>query len=146
MESVGKRCGRCHCKKYQARGFQGETTPGPCKQSPMDAPTPIFEKRYNKQSQPGIGERIGTRYKIQNRTGIVNLSQFLRLNENIGHFLRFERLPRIWNTGRLVYKSILSVLSFIVNTNSSINPTLHYPKAHYSIFQHSIIPIVSKAS
>jgi len=101
LESVGKCCGRCHRKKYQARGFQGETTPGPCKQSPMDAPTPIFEKRYNKQSQPGIGERIGTRYKIQNRTGIVNLSQFLRLNENIGHFLRFERLPRIWNTGIL---------------------------------------------
>jgi tRNA1(Val) A37 N6-methylase TrmN6 len=73
LESVGKRCRRCHRKKYQAGGFQGETTHSPCKQSPMDAPTPIFEKRYNKKSQPSIGERIGTRYKIQNRTGIIKM-------------------------------------------------------------------------
>lgn len=39
----------------------------------MDAPTPIFEKRYHKQSQPNIGKRIGTRYKIQNRTGIIKM-------------------------------------------------------------------------
>lgn len=74
MESMGKRCGRCHRKKYETRGFQGETPSGPCKQSPMDAPTPIFKKRYNKQSQPSIGERIGTRYKIQNRTGITMMN------------------------------------------------------------------------
>jgi len=73
LESVEKRCWRCHLKKYQTRGFQGETTPGPCKQSHMDAPTPIFKKRYHTQSQPGIGERIGTRYKIQNWSGLIKM-------------------------------------------------------------------------
>jgi len=71
LESVGKRCGKCHCKKYQAGGFQGKITLGPCKQCPLDASTSIFEKRYHKQSQPSLRERIGTRHKIQNRTGII---------------------------------------------------------------------------
>jgi len=32
-----------------------------------------------------------------------NVSEFLQLNENIGHFLRLERLPRIWNDGIVEY-------------------------------------------
>jgi len=32
---------------------------------------------------------------------LLNGSDFLQLNENIGYFLRLERLPRKWNTGIL---------------------------------------------
>ncbi|MGB5992666.1 MAG: hypothetical protein WBG61_10115, partial [Desulfobacterales bacterium] len=41
---------------------------------------------------------------------------------------------------RLVFKRILYIFNFIVSTNFTINPTLHYPRTHYSIipaFQHS---------
>jgi len=40
----------------------------------------------------------------------------------------------------LVFKKILSIFNFIVNTKFTINPTLHYPRTHYSIipaFQYS---------
>lgn len=46
-----------------------------------------------------------------------------------------------WDTGNLVFKRISSILSFILKTNFTINPTLHHPKTHYSI-----IPIVSEAN
>jgi len=32
-----------------------------------------------------------------------------------------------WNTGKLVFKRILCIFNFILNTNSNINPTFHYP-------------------
>ena len=52
------------------------------------------------------------RNSIWTRTGQLNVSEFLQINENIGHFLRparsclamaggLERLPRIWNNGIL---------------------------------------------
>ncbi|RZB36595.1 MAG: hypothetical protein SRB2_02091 [Desulfobacteraceae bacterium Eth-SRB2] len=59
--------------------------------------------------------------------------------------LRFECLPRIWNNGivefwKVGFKRILASFNFIVNTNFTINPILHYPITHYSIipaFHHS---------
>jgi hypothetical protein len=57
---------------------------------------------------------------------------FFQLDENIGHFLRLERLPRIWNTERLVFKRISAIFNFIVNTNFTINPEPIIP-----LFQHS---------
>ena len=47
-----------------------------------------------------------------------------------------------WNIGMLIYKRILSIFYFIVNTNFTINPIRHYPRTpvcvqrtgrHYSI-------------
>ena len=33
----------------------------------------------------------------------VSVSKFLQLNENIGHLLRLECLPQIWNNGVVEY-------------------------------------------
>jgi hypothetical protein len=51
-----------------------------------------------------------------------------------------------WNIG---FQKDISHFNFIVNPTSggTINPTLHYPRTHYStipLFHCSIIPIVSK--
>jgi hypothetical protein len=46
-----------------------------------------------------------------------------------------------WKVGRLVFKRIFAISNFIVNTNSTINPILHYPRTHYSIIPEPIIPL-----
>ncbi len=52
-----------------------------------------------------------------------------------------------WNTGGLVFKRILAIFYFIVHTNFTINPILHFlsaPEAQNPLFQHSNIPIGAK--
>ena len=41
-------------------------------------------------------------------------------------------MPRIWNSGRLVFKGLLAIFNFIANTNFIINQILHYPRTHHS--------------
>jgi hypothetical protein len=33
----------------------------------------------------------------------LSVSEFLQLDEDTGHFLRLQRLPRIWNIGIVEY-------------------------------------------
>ena len=52
-----------------------------------------------------------------------------------------------WNNGRLVFKRILSIFKFVINTNFTINKKLHYPGTHYSnipAFHYSNISIEAK--
>jgi hypothetical protein len=44
-----------------------------------------------------------------------------------------------WNTERLVFKRMLSILNFIVDTNFTINPTIAL--SQNPLFQYSSIPI-----
>jgi hypothetical protein len=57
---------------------------------------------------------------------VTIVSEILQLNENIEYFLKLECLPRNgimewWNTGRLVFKRIVAIFNFMVNTNYTIN-------------------------
>jgi hypothetical protein len=49
-------------------------------------------------------------------------------------------IMELWNTGRLVFKRILSIFNFIVSTNFAINQHCIIPEPIIPIFQYSSIP------
>jgi len=51
------------------------------------------------------------------------------------NILMVERLPWMlgkWNTENLIFKRISSILSFILKTNFTINPTFHHSNCERS--------------
>ena len=55
-------------------------------------------------------------------------------------------MPRIWNSGGLIFKRIKFIFSFIVNATLPLIQHCLIIETIIPLFQHSIIPIVSEAS